>query len=227
MHLITIPFAGGTSFSFRPIQNYLDQSIQVTSVEFPGHGTRFREPLINDLHSLVEDIYAQLPINGTPFALWGHSMGGIAAYLLAHLIRFHNRPLPIHLFISGSSAPSIPRREKSVYCLPRDAFIEKLNTYGGVPKEVLEETELMDLFLPVLRADFQALETYQYINTTPLPIPITAMYGNQEEINEKDVLAWQQESSLPLILKRYEGKHFFIFENAASIANDISNTLHQ
>ncbi|MBF0303703.1 MAG: thioesterase [Desulfamplus sp.] len=226
--LICIPFAGGTSFAFRDINKHIPNHIVPVYIDFPGHGRRLQEPLITDIHDLVSDIFHQIPSFGDrPFVIWGHSMGGTIAYLLTRRLLNAGKKLPLHLFLSGAPGPSIPRREKDVYKLPRQAFLEKVKNYGGVAEEVLAEKDLMDLFLPILRADFQALETYQHIPCPPLPVPITAMLGSREHITQEDVKVWQQETELPLNIDNFEGNHFFIFDHINSICSLIKNTLQK
>jgi len=226
--LICIPFAGGTSFAFRDINKYLPNHILPICIEFPGHGRRLQEPVLKDIHDMVSDIFHQLPCcESTQFAIWGHSMGGTIGYLLSRRLWRAGRALPLHLFVSGAPGPSIPRLEKDVYKLPRHAFIEKVRAYGGVAEEVLAEQDLMDLFLPILRADFQALESYEHNPGPPLPVPITAMLGSCEHVKEDDVNAWQRETQFPMTMKLFDGNHFFIFDHLASICQMISNTLKQ
>lgn len=64
-----------------------------------------------------------------------------------------------YLFISGSRIPSIPE-PKPIYHLPDEAFKRELGRFEGTPKEILENQELLDFFLPMLRADFTMDETY-------------------------------------------------------------------
>ncbi len=226
--LICIPFAGGTSFAFRDIHKHLPNYILPICIEFSGHGRRLQEPVMRDIHDMVSDIFHQLPsCDSSQLAIWGHSMGGTIAYLLARRLWTSGRDLPLQLFVSGSPGPSIPRKEKDVYKLPRHAFVEKVKSYGGVAEEVLAEKDLMDLFLPILRADFQALETYEHTSHPPLPVPITAMLGSREHIVKDDVKAWQRETSLPLRMHQFNGNHFFIFDHIDSIGRIISDTLQK
>ncbi|MBF0202442.1 MAG: thioesterase [Desulfamplus sp.] len=229
INLICIPFAGGTSFAFRDLKKSLVGNINPICIDFPGHGRRIREPLVKDIHDLVSGIFHEIESwESGSWAIWGHSMGGTVAYLLTHRLINSQKPIPLHLFISGAPAPSVPRKEKNVYKLPGPAFMDKVKTYGGVADEVLAEKDLMDIFLPILRADFQALETYKYIKPlTRLPVPITAMLGTHEHVKEEDALPWGMETSEPLAIQHFEGNHFFIFEHMHSIGEMISGKLQK
>jgi len=88
------------------------------------------------------------------------------------------------------------------------AEIKKL---GGTPDEVLENEELIQLFLPMLRADFTLLETYTYVPELPLSFPISAYYGTQDkEVTEEEVAGWQAQTLSTFKLVRIPGNHFFI-----------------
>src|ERR1019366_1340812 len=95
------------------------------------------------------------------YALFGHSMGATLAYLCLLRIRRAGLPLPEALILSGKSAPTIASKDMR-YLLPRAEFVAMLHNMGGCSPEILQEEELLDYFEPILRADFQAVETWQH-----------------------------------------------------------------
>ncbi len=110
--------------------------------------------------------------------------------------------------------------------LPKQEFLNYLNELGGLQQEILECTELMDFLEPILRADFQAIETYTYQQSpSQFEIPITILYGLEEDLNYQDLLAWQQESSQPITIKSFPKGHFFIFEQLPQLGQVFSKTL--
>jgi medium-chain acyl-[acyl-carrier-protein] hydrolase len=106
---------------------------------------------------------ALLPVFDSPFVLFGHSMGATVAFELARHLRRANKILLAHLFVSACSSPHFPRQEPIFYEFPDPEFIEELRRLSGTPDEVLEHPELMQLMLPMLRADFEAVQTYSYV----------------------------------------------------------------
>src|SRR5581483_5937898 len=98
---------------------------------------------------------------------------------------------PRHLFISAHRAPQLPDNRPPLYHLADSAFIEALRHLNGTPREVLANTELMELLLPQLRADFALVETYHYVAQKPLSCPISAFGGWQDtEVGEERIAAW-------------------------------------
>jgi len=227
--LYCLPFAGGNSYSYRPLQNILNPTgVQLSPLELPGRGKRIREKLLIELNALAVDAFQQLAQQNLtqPYALFGHSMGALLVYLVTHQLIALRLPLPTHLFVSGHRAPSQSRRLSLKHNLPKTEFIAMLHRLGGCPVEILQDAELIDFFEPVLRADLQAAELYQYHPRLPLPIPMTVLFGSTEqEVNYQEAAAWQQETTYPLTINEIAGGHFFIFEQTSQIKQIILQTL--
>ncbi|WP_432328231.1 thioesterase II family protein [Mucilaginibacter sp. P25] len=212
-NLICLPFAGGNRYSYRNFSNSSSPGINLITLEYPGRGMRLDEPLIVDINLLVEDLFVQLTniSHANKYVIYGHSMGGLLAYLLAKKILNSKLCPPVHLFISGTSGPSSPkRRQKNKHLLGKREFIEEIVKLNVDSKEVLENQELLELLEPILRADFQASETFEYHPTAPIDIPITIITGTEEELEPEEIYAWKQETSYPITFKKISGGHFFI-----------------
>ncbi len=90
-------------------------------------------------------------------------------------------------------------------------FIEKLRTYGGTPKAVFEHEELIEIFLPILRADFSLVESRRYVHETPLDCGITAFGGLEDrEVSHDDIAGWKEQTTNKFILEMLPGNHFFL-----------------
>ena len=138
-------------------------------------------------------------------------MGGLFSFELAHLLRQDYNLSPEHLFISGRHAPQIPEFKPPIHHLDEPTFINELGRLNGTPKAVLENTELMELFLPVLRADFAVIETYVYTPKPRLNCPITVLGGLQDfEVGCEDLEAWREQTNANFSMQMFQGDHFFI-----------------
>src|SRR5439155_802806 len=80
----------------------------------------------------------------------------------------------------AGAAPQLPRSLPWVPDQPDSVVREKLRELGGVPAEVDESPELMELLMPVIRADFSVCETHRYRPEPPLHCPIVAFCGEQD-----------------------------------------------
>ncbi len=228
INMFFLPFAGGSFYSYRDFRKYLPEHITLAAVDVPGHGRRMREPLMTDIHDMTDDLFRAVKSSlDEPYSIYGHSMGSILGYLLCRRIFDAGKSLPVHLFVSGRYAPSVESREKDFHKLPRNEFIRKLKAYGGLPKEVAESEELMDLFVPIIKADFQAVSDYRHEPSEPLDIPLTVMIGEEEDVSYEEALKWQEVSTRKISVRQFRGGHFFIFDHLPEIGKIIAEGIEK
>jgi len=212
MNLFCFPFAGGNKYSYNHFMPFAAEKIKIIPLELPGRGARMREPLITNMNEMVNDLYKIIVQDlSKPYAFYGHSMGAVLAYLTVKRIVNNNLIPPVYLFVSGKEAPSVSNDDPKRHLMPREEFIAELREMGGSPEQLLNDDELMNFFEPVLRADFEAMELYEYEETSSLNIPVLSMIGLEEDITDEEVEAWQKETSQKIEIVKFEGKHFFIF----------------
>jgi medium-chain acyl-[acyl-carrier-protein] hydrolase len=146
-----------------------------------------------------------------PIALFGHSMGAVVCFELARTLRSQNRA-PVHLFASGRRSPQYPDRRPLLISLTDESFVAEIRRrYNGIPREVLQEPELMELLLPTLRADVEMLETYDYQPGPPFEFPITTFGGrNDHETPLEELGGWRDLTSARFETNVVPGDHFFL-----------------
>lgn len=212
LRLFCFPYAGGAAAVFREAAEHLPDDIEIYAVQLPGRPPRMRDAPCTSLAELVEAVSVALhPALDLPFALLGHSMGGLLAFELARTLRRQGGPAPLHLFVSACRAPQLPRVEPPAHRLPDAAFIERLRSLGGTPEAMLANPELMELFLPTLRADFAVSETYGCAPEPPLDCPITAFGGIDDlQVSRQDLAAWRTQTGGPFQVRMLPGAHFFL-----------------
>ena len=224
--LFIIPFAGGSCFSMKKISDLID-FMDVKILELPGRGKRINSELINNIDDIINDLLPEITHhieNYNEYYLFGHSMGAIISYELIHKLSLHLKKMPKTLFVSGRPGPSNIRKKKKTYDLPSIEFKQKLRELGGCPEEVLMNKELMNFYEPIIRADFEAIENYQYPDRKkPLPVKIIGLFGTDEDITKEEMLCWKKESVFNVKIIELLGNHFFIFDNASEISNIIKN----
>src|SRR5918999_1348036 len=159
VRLFCFPYAGGGAAIYQGWAEHLPAAIDVCPIHLPGRGVRVNEKAYTKVSDLVRDLTpAILPLLDKPYALFGHSMGGLISFELARELRRRNVPAPVHIFISGRKAPQIPQQEEFIYNLPESEFVETLLRLNGTPTDILENKELMCIMIPLLRADFELCE---------------------------------------------------------------------
>jgi medium-chain acyl-[acyl-carrier-protein] hydrolase len=206
------PYAGGSAQVYRPWQRDLSGVANLTLVHLPGRGTRFGEPPFQHWRPLVsalaDAIVSQLP---PVFAFWGYSMGALISFELARELRRRAQPGPMALFVAARRAPQIPDPDPPTFNLPEQEFVTELRRLNGTPRELLDAPEFRQVFLPMIRADFELVETYSYQAEEPLDCPIRAYGGLLDtSVPAVTVNGWKEQTSGAFKLRMISGDHFFL-----------------
>jgi len=208
--LFCFPYVGGGSSIYRGWADDRQGQLEIVPLELPGRDKRLWEKPYSRLPPLVEALADALP-QDKPFAFLGHSMGALVAFELARELERRDLGLPCCLFVSGSSAPQIPLKTSPRHLLSDTELLAELRNLGGTSEEILQDSEMMELFLPTIRADFALVETYQYVQSTALNCPIMVFHGDQDhESTREDALAWRLQTSSTFSLYTFRGDHFFL-----------------
>lgn len=227
LRLICFPHAGGSANSYRGWAEKLPRDVELYAVELPGRQRRFGEPLVSDLETVLDNLERSLEaLDALPFVFFGHSLGALVCFELARRLRARGRRGPLYLYVSGATAPQLRSSDEPMSDLPDDAFLERLSRLGGLPSEVLAHRELVELVLPILRADVTMAETWTSPAEAPLDTGITVFNGsNDTGVSQADAQAWQQQTSLGLAVHEFEGDHFFIREHENEVLSLICRDL--
>lgn len=228
IRLICFSYAGGGASAFKDWGNALPEHIELCAVQLPGREERLNEPLISDMsilvHALTQEIIAA---TDRPFAFFGHSMGAIVAYEVACQLRVLGAQQPEHLFLSARASPQLQDHSVPLRALNNDQFIEQLHqSYGAVPDAIRSNAELQKVFLPILRADVEMLETHQDVGAEPLDVPITALGGASDLAISSAMLAgWQDRTRAGFAQHIFPGEHFYIHDERDAVVAAILDGL--
>jgi medium-chain acyl-[acyl-carrier-protein] hydrolase len=223
LRLFCFPHAGGSASVFYPWNRLFPANIEVCAIQLPGREERIAEPVFKNFRALVESLESTLqPCLDKPFAFFGHSLGALIAYETARKMQSTRSGLPFHLFASACRAPHIPKKTPDIHQLSDPEFIEEIKQYKGIPESVLQHRELMELMLPILRADFTLNEVYSHTPGPPLDCPICAYCANEDPgIQIKDMEKWQNHTTSDFLLRLFPGGHFYIFDNPKQVIQSI------
>ena len=215
---------------YRAWQAGLPGNVEVLPIQLPGRENRMDEKPLDNLSRLLDMVADVLePQLGRPFAFFGHSLGALVAFELVREFRLRRLPLPAALFVSGREAPSVPDLDPPLHILADDALVRELcRRYDGIPQDVLEEPDLLQLLIPSLRADLAMSETYTYGEEEPLACPIFAYGGWQDaRVSRADLDAWQRETCETCSVRLFPGDHFFIQSMRVRVLQELSEDLEQ
>lgn len=219
MKSIFLHHAGGDKYSWRRYAEALPASIEMINPEIPGRGDRFGEPLLSNMSDIVEDLYQQiLPHIQQPYLLVGKSMGALKGYLLLQRLMNEGRRLPLHVYFGSRKAPGAYGNHPKIADKSSKDFWDGVSKYGGLPEALLQHEELKELYEPILRADFAALENYVYQEAPQIPVSATIMVGKNDQIKLEETKAWAEVFSGEVDFLELQGGHFFMHEQAFTIS---------
>lgn len=220
MRLFCVPYAGVGASLYRPWGRALPPKIEVCALQLPGREGRLRESPFRDLDRLLDAAVPALrPWLDLPFAFFGHSMGALVAFELVRRLRDEGPGKVAHLFVSGRRGPELPQRHPPISDLPDGEFVEEVSRrYDGIPDEVRQHQELLDLLVPGLKADLALLEAYVYRPSTPLDCALTAFGGREDaEATEAELATWCAQTRGPFTIRRFDGGHFFVQASSSQV----------
>ncbi|EIE5835685.1 thioesterase [Listeria monocytogenes] len=214
-NLIFLPYAGGSSFFYSKWKDKLNPNYIFKPIELAGRGTRFHDLLIEDFDCLLDDIYPKfknIVTDGNDYAVFGHSMGVILAYYLVKKAEHENLPMPVNLFLSGQNPIHLIKKEY-YHRLEKKEFLSYLIELGGISGEVLNSNEILEIFLPVLKADMEGLLGRNEIHGSRIikDAKINIFYSNEDpSIKFNSMNEWNEYSNSPVEYYVFHGGHFYI-----------------
>lgn len=228
--LFCFPYAGGSTAIYRAWAQALPEHIELCAVQLPGRGTRIKERPFTHFKPLILALASGIVYEfDRPFLFFGHSMGASIAFELAAYLRRKKQPLPLAIFASGSIAPHRESHIPPLGQLSDEAFTQAVNEQFGIISDVLRQNpEALKLFLPILRADLQACETYKPSTTDPLATAIYALSGSEDPIvTYDDADAWADYTTTHFEHHRFAGNHFFFEAHETAVWQLIQQAIQQ
>lgn len=224
-HLIVCPFGGASYIAFRSWKALSQVDVSASLVTYPGRDHRLDEAGMRSVQLTASELAHELcaePPSG-PWILVGHSVGAQIAFEACRLLEQWGRA-PAGLVLSACHAPHlIPRRMLSP--LDDEGFIEELIRLGGCPTEFRTDAQLREVFLPMLRGDFRASESYRLALdrcTTRLRTPTLLLYGtSDDEARQDEVEAWKSWLEGRAELRALAGDHFYITQDPRAFVSEV------
>ncbi|MBE6089939.1 MAG: thioesterase [Clostridium beijerinckii] len=209
--VICFYYAGGSSLVYKSWAK-ADCPFEFIPVELPGRGTRILETCIENFDKLIDELLPNLLkiIDEKPFYFYGHSMGAAIAFEVSYkLQRLHGRK-PEKLIVAGRHAPHKKDPSKYRSHMGDKALIQELVRLNGTPKEVLENKELLNFILPIIKSDYKISESYSY-HGEKINVPVIAHAGADDKEASVEVMKyWGEVTDGSFQIKEFPGDHFFV-----------------
>jgi len=222
LRLFCFPFAGGSASAYRGWSAGLPGDVEVCPIQLPGREDRFTELAFRRIRELVPVLADELcPLFDVPFAFYGHSMGSLIAFELAHELVSRGSPGPVALFPAAHQAPRIPHKRAISQLADADliAHVEKISS-----TQLLQHPELLKLILPTLRCDFSLCDTYEFVSRAKLNCQIT-VFGGRDDVTREALEAWGEETEGLFEIEVLAGGHFFLMSARSQLQEILSQKL--
>ncbi|MFJ4658840.1 thioesterase II family protein [Nocardia sp. NPDC088792] len=225
IRLACLPHAGGSASYFLPVARALAPGCEVLAVQYPGRQDRRLEQPFQSVGELADAVAEQLlPWTDRPLAIFGHSLGALVGFEVAGRLAEKGCE-PVALIVSGRRAPSRVRSE-NVHTRTDAGILAEVDALGGTDPVALADPEMRQLVLAALRADYTAVETYRYVERTPLRMPISAHIGvDDPRVTLDEAQDWARHTSGGFELQAYPGGHFYLNTEAAAVIANLRRVL--
>ncbi|QXJ23877.1 thioesterase [Actinomadura graeca] len=227
VRLACFPHAGGSASGYHGMSARLAPEVEVLAVQYPGRQDRRREQPVTDIAELAGQVVGALDgePSDRPLALFGHSMGATVAYEVARLLEHRRGIRPHTLFVSGRRAPSRVRPE-NVHAADDDGVLAELERLSGTDARLLQDPELRELILPVVRADYGAIERYRRAPGPEPGCPVVVLVGDADPLTTvEEARAWADHSAAPVDVRVFPGGHFYLEDHLEAVVEVVAGRL--
>lgn len=221
--LLCLPYAGGSSAMYNSLKKELSDRYEVIAFDYPGHGNRSRENLLDNLMDTVDDVYdtiCAIIADDFEYAILGYSMGSIVAYEVTKRLVLKGGPIPEKVFYVACNSPDTCLEDDVPYDKEDAEFIKYLSEMGGINEVDFMDSDVSAYFLPILRSDFKQLYEYDWKQKIcALPIPQVIITSQ----SENNYHGWSKASSLESTYFTISRGHFFIRDYYKELSDIIKN----
>lgn len=226
--LICFPYLGGYGNSFYDIVHAMTEEIEIWVANPPGHFGSELE-LISDINELTSVYYKEISkIIRANCAFFGHSMGGIVSFfLLDKMIFMQDKILPKTLILSACAAP-LSYFDKNYSKLSDIDLVQQLKKYGGMPDTVLNNYQLMEVMLPIFRADYSIIESSAKASYHKINIKTHLLWGENDYTETTSaVQLWKNYLIQDFKITPIQGgEHMYIHDKAEEVVEYINQFMN-
>ncbi|ULR48839.1 thioesterase II family protein [Streptomyces deccanensis] len=228
--LICLPYAGAGASFYRPWKALAGDALEIVPLQLPGRERLIDEDPYRDAHRAVDGLLAQLreelgEIGGHRVAVFGHSLGAVLAFELAHRLVDEPGVELLHVFVSGSPEPA-RGRERRATGLSDEEFLARVGDFAGYHHPALDDPEMREMILPALRADVEMHENYTPSTGLPLQAPLTVVRGEDDDlVGYDDAESWSKVAGRDFEHVEVPGGHMYLTDAAPALVRLIVSTV--
>lgn len=215
MRLLAFPYAYGNAAVYNELKKFLLPEIELIAFNTPGHGERYCEELLYTINDIVNDLLIQIDdYLDEPYAMLGYSMGSLLTYEIYLRLKKENKRLPEYLFFLAGDSPLYIGEQKDYESYGFKEVRNELYDKKGTSEALMENNELIELMIPIVKADLIAMRDYNCDEKKCSECECDAIVIRGSE--EKEISNCHQEWESVLRKKvdyfLMPGEHFFLFD---------------
>lgn len=211
--------SGGSASAYFKWIAHISSDVELIATQFPGREDRFSEPLVYKFEDIISSLNEEFNLyKDKPFFVFGHSLGALVGFEFINAIKKCYSVDPCCLIVSAARAPHLTYKRPPLSQLSDNLLVEKLKTYDGINDDILSNTDLLNLFLPIIRSDFQLLEGYHYDRSEPLQCNLLAFSGaDDRSVSQEEISSWSTYTRGDFHHLSFAGRHFFLKSHEKTI----------
>lgn len=223
--IFCLPFAGGAASKYSLWKKYMPNDIEIVPIQIPGRESRIKEPLEKDLVCLgdkIAEVIRDFESDGKPFAIFGHSMGGILGFEVTKKLE-EQECFPQICFISSIDCISL-KNTPSIDALDDQQMLAFISQYGAAEDltELQKYPKFFQIFMRIIRGDFIMLQNYTINKKIKISTPIYAFYSDEDTVvNKKSMTEWKKMTKNSFGCRCFSGNHFYLFDKSKIVIDEI------
>lgn len=229
--LFYFPYAGASSVSFKNIDAFFSEDVEVVCIEYAGHGKRIEEKFADSVIALANEAFAEIlqRQDKAPIFLAGHCLGALVAYEVCHLMKNANIKELAGLIISGQGSPDDIISEH-LQNMDEDKLLDYLVVHELMDSALLSQRfrgYVTELILKPIINDSVVYDFYVNNNNEALHIPVTILYGMDDARYPLVKLKrWEGFVEKAITFYPFSGGHYFIRKNEKNYFEKINDVIN-
>ena len=222
MKLFCLVHAGGDSRYFDKFIAYTEnKDIEIVPIEYNRRGKCKKEKIAESFDELREEVLNKIYmyITKEPYAIFGHSMGGLLAYEVCVSMRQKNIKLPIHLYISSRDEPL----SSHSYNFSDDELVQHLLGIGDENNNIYRNKRFAKIYLNRIKKDFHLLEQYLCLKPVKLDIHARIFWSKTDDTILTTISNWDNYFTGAVEYEEFSGGHFYLNSHYRNVLDIILN----